>query len=435
MTGKKPTVNIPPADGIFAARRIAHSRRQRMGGIYSLVVAAGVLLNLWAAGCGNEKGSEQTAGDSALLPAAHAQTAQEGRWSQNEKITDSRHTAITEAVAHVSPAVVGINVTQVQKFVQRNPFANDPFWGNLFPELYRGRIFERQVKSLGSGFLISEDGYIVTNEHVVENATKILVTMSDGKRLDARLVGEDPATDVALLKLEGHGYPYIPMGHSDDLMVGEWVIALGNPFGLFELSGQPTVTVGVISAVNRDWGRTEDGRLYLDMIQTDAAINHGNSGGPLVNAEGQVIGMNTFIFTGSQYQDGFIGIGFAIPIDKITEVVNLLKSGKKVDRDYWLGILDVQSLDPRIVAALDLPISEGAIITQVEEASPARRAGLREYDVVVGIDDTAVTGRRSFWETLRNMDLKVGSQLTFSIVRGSQRMKITLTLTPLPKRR
>nr|NIV16614.1 PDZ domain-containing protein [Fodinibius sp.] len=235
------------------------------------------------------------------------------------------------------------------------------------------------------------------------------------------------------LKIEGENLPYLELGDSDNLIVGEWVIALGNPFGLFELNDQPTVTVGVISAVDRDWGQTETRRLYMDMIQTDAAINHGNSGGPLVNSLGQVIGMNTFIYTGSRYQEGFVGIGFAIPINRIKEIVEELHSKGSIERDYWLGILDGQDLNPYIVRALDLSINEGMIITQIERNSPAFRAGLREEDVITAANDQKISSREKFIEALSSMDLRVGDTLKFTIVRRNKELNITVKLESQPE--
>ncbi len=365
--------------------------------------------------CGEEKTVETTPGDSTFIQSAYAQGNEEQLQQNNDGLYNSRQNAITRAVTNVSPAVVGINVTQVRRYVRRNP------WSSIFPELYRDRMYERKVESVGSGFIISRDGYIVTNEHVVSNASQIVVTMTNGEHLSAELIGSDALTDIALLKISGDNFPYIEFGRSDNLIVGEWVIALGNPFGLVELNDQPTVTVGVISAIDRDWGRTKDGRLYLDMVQTDAAINHGNSGGPLVNSIGQVIGMNTFIFTGSQYNEGFVGIGFAIPIDKINEVIAEIREQGGINREYWLGIHDVRSLNRRIIRALDLNISEGVIITQIDPASPSYRSGLRDYDVIVAINGQKITGRDNFIDTLRDMDLKVGTELTFEIIREDQK--------------
>ncbi|RMI26242.1 MAG: PDZ domain-containing protein [Calditrichaeota bacterium] len=305
---------------------------------------------------------------------------------------------------------------------------DDPFWQYFFPELFRDQVYERKVESLGSGFIISEDGYVVTNEHVVGNAAEIIVTMTNGRRYEAHLVGSDYLTDIALLKIEGEDLPYIEFGDSDNLIVGEWVIALGNPFGLFELNDKPTVTVGVISAVDRDWGRTNDGRLYMDMIQTDAAINRGNSGGPLVNSLGQVIGMNAFIYTGSQYEQGFVGIGFAIPINKIKEVVAELRDRGQINRQYWLGIYDAQDVTPMIVAALELPVDYGVIISSLARNGPAYKAGLRQYDVIIEVQGTTVHNQREMLQVLRSSDLKVGDKIRVKAIRNGEVREFTITL-------
>lgn len=354
--------------------------------------------------------------------------------STTEAIYNSRQNAITAAVARVSPAVVGINVTQVRRVVQKSPFnIDDPIWRSIFPEFFRDRIYEQKIKSLGSGFIITKDGYLITNEHVVENATEILITMTSGEHYNAEIIGVDRLTDIALLKIDGKDLPFLELGDSDHLIVGEWVIALGNPFGLFELNDKPTVTVGVISAVDRDWGQTESKRLYMDMIQTDAAINHGNSGGPLVNSLGEAIGMNTFIYTGSRYQEGFVGIGFAIPINRIKEIVEELHKSGSIDRNYWLGILDGQDLNPYIVKALDLSIKEGMIITSIEKNSPAQKAGLQEEDVIVAVNDKKVTNREEFIEAISSMDLRIGDTLNFTIVRQNKRSTVSVKLAPMPE--
>ncbi|GAB4365649.1 MAG: serine protease HtrA [Calditrichia bacterium] len=353
------------------------------------------------------------------------------RAENNQNVWSTRQTAITRAASKASPAVVGINVIQVKKYVQKSPFyTDDPFWRYFFPEYFRDKVYEKRVRSLGSGFIISQDGYLITNEHVVEDAEKIVVTLPGGEQHNAVIVGKDQVSDIALLKIENEdeNLPFLEMGSSADLIVGEWVIALGNPFGLFELNDQPTVTVGVISALHRDWGRIpESNRVYLDMIQTDAAINHGNSGGPLVNALGQVIGMNTFIYTGSRYQEGFVGIGFAIPIDRIRNVVDQILQYGEVDRNYWLGF-KVQDLNPYLIRALDLNVTEGALVTQVEVGSSADKAGLRPEDVIISAQNQSVKDAGSLVEILENMDLQVGDVLKFVIIRQNQRMEINMKL-------
>ncbi|NOX36840.1 MAG: trypsin-like serine protease [Calditrichaeota bacterium] len=400
-----------------------------IGVLIGVVIALGIFHV-----CDRNGGSSATGGDSLFLNAVYARPDTEQVRENTRRLHQLRENAITRAVAKVSPAVVGINVLQVRRIVQKSPFnIDDPLWRAIFPELFRDRVYEQRIKSLGSGFLVSPDGYLITNEHVVENAAEIVVTMTNGKHYEAELVGSDWVTDIALLKIEGENFPYIEMGDSDDLIVGEWVIALGNPFGLFELNDKPTVTVGVISAVDRDWGRTETGRLYLDMIQTDAAINHGNSGGPLVNSLGQVIGMNTFIYTGSRYQEGFVGIGFAIPINRIKEVVREIKEKGGINRNYWLGILKVQDLNPFIISALGLNVDYGAIIAQIEPRSPAAKAGLKEEDVIIALNGQRIENAQHLVDVLENMDLKVGDVLTFTVVRGKTKMDIQVTLKPLPR--
>ncbi len=228
---------------------------------------------------------------------------------------NTRENAVTRAIEEYSPAVIGIHVTRIEEY-SSNPFFNDPFFSRFFPN----NIYKKRIQSLGSGVIISEDGYIVTNAHVLgDNAVEIYVTLSGGKRCRAELIGTDPLTDIALLKIDRKELPYIEMGDSDAIIIGEWVVALGNPFGLFNVSNKPIATVGIISSMNMNFGETRDGHVYQDMIQTDASINSGNSGGALVNMDGELIGINTFIFTGNDYNaSGSIGIGFAIPINRAT---------------------------------------------------------------------------------------------------------------------
>jgi len=219
-------------------------------------------------------------------------------------------------------------VTQMQEYRRRSPFSTrDPVLREFFPELFKDYRYQQEVSSLGSGFIISSDGYILTNEHVVENATEIIITMTGGEKAEAQIIGTDPKSDVALLKIDLNSLQHVKLGNSDEVILGEWAIAAGNPFGLFEINNKATVTVGVISALNRDFGEMV-GRIYQDMIQTDASINHGNSGGPLCNALGEVIGMNAFIYIDKA--EGSVGIGFAIPINRIKNLLEDLKKNKTI---------------------------------------------------------------------------------------------------------
>jgi serine protease Do len=378
--------------------------------------------------CDSTGKDQKAAEDSLFLQNAYAQTDSGSQTAAAVDIMQSRQNAITRAVSKVSPAVVGISVIQIKKYVQRSPFLNDPYWQYFFPELFRDRVYEQRVQNLGSGFLISHDGYILTNDHVAGDGVEIIVTLPGGERHKAELVGTDKVSDITLLKIDGQNFPLMEFGNSDDLIVGEWVIALGNPFGLFELSNQPTVTVGVISAINRDWGRIpETGRVYMDMIQTDAAINHGNSGGPLVNSYGQVIGMNTFIYTGSRYEEGFVGIGFAIPINKIRTVVKQIKEKGGVNRNYWMGF-KVQDLNSLIIRALDLKVDHGVIVTQVEQGSSADKAGMKTEDVIIGINDKPVADANNMVEIMADMDLQVGNVVVFRIIRNGKEQNLNMKL-------
>jgi serine protease Do len=348
----------------------------------------------------------------------------------NNDINRSRHNSITFAVEKISPAVVSVNVLQVREYVRRSPFfSRDPFLRELFPELFKDKHYQQEIKSLGSGFIISSDGYILTNDHVVEDATKIIITMLGGAEADAKIVGVDPTSDVALLKIDKNNLPYVEFGNSDEVILGEWAIAVGNPFGLFEINNKPTVTVGVVSALDRDFGEIE-GRIYQDMIQTDASINHGNSGGPLCNALGEAIGMNTFIYTGSRYSEGSVGIGFAIPINRITRLLNDLKKFKKVDRDFWVGI-KVQNLSSVIAKKMGYNSTRGVMVTYIDRGSPADIAGFKLGDIITQIENHDISNDKDIYEIIFGTDLKVGDELKFQVWRDGSQLELTLLLTSI----
>ena len=335
-------------------------------------------------------------------------------------ISSSRRNAITRAISDVSPAVVGINVFAIREFRTRNPIFDDPFFRGMFPE----RVWRQKVENLGSGFLISPDGYILTNEHLVHQATQVKVTMTDARSFDAEIIGFDYDSDVALLKIEGDDFPYIPFGDSDDILIGEWSIALGNPFGLFDIHSQSSVTVGVVSAVDRDFDRNQEGRLYLDMVQTDASINRGNSGGPLVNSQGELIGMNTIILT---EVGGSIGLGFAIPSNKLQSMYEDLRGRGSIDRDFWIG-LSMQDVSRLIALSLHLPDISGVIVTDVEKGSPAEKAGIETTDVIKEMCDRKVNDSRDIQHILRNRDLRVGDILEMNVIRGGKVEKVKVKL-------
>ncbi len=338
----------------------------------------------------------------------------------NDALYMDRRNAITRAVEKASPAVVSVNVIEVLRYT--DPFAGDP-WMEFFFGRRRSRVYERQVQSVGSGFLISPDGYIVTNEHVARNAAKITVAFFDGSTLEAELIGRDEATDLALLKVTPSSpLPYLSFTESSQPIPGEWAIALGNPFGLFEAS-EPTVTVGVISGVGRDF-QPQENRIYRDMIQTDAAINQGNSGGPLINALGEVIGVNTFIYT-STSGGGSIGLGFAVPADKAQVIVDELRENGRVDRSYYTGLrgLDVSE---RIAKALRLPENRGFIVRDVDPQSPAEAAGFRPYDVIVSFEGEQVDSQLDI--TARLYDFRPGDVVHFSVIRDGNPVELTMRL-------
>ena len=338
-------------------------------------------------------------------------------FSQSE-ISESRETAITKAIKKVGPSVACINVEQ-----KIGTYSSiDPFYRYFYPpEIY-------PMKSSGSGVVISPDGYVLTNTHVVENASKITVTLSGGEEYDAEIIGIDKTSDLALLLLNGENFPYSMMGNSDDLIIGEWVIALGNPFELFSISNQPTASVGIVSANHMDFGlQKESGRVLQNMIQTDAAINPGNSGGPLVNSKGEVIGINTFIFTGSNYSKGSIGIGFAIPINTAKKIAEELKINGSIDRSFATGLV-VKPINRSIIRYLDIPFRDGVIVVHVEKNSSAQKAGILIGDIIVTADAMKINSPSDIRDIITEKDLRSGDFIELRIYRKTKYHKIRLRL-------
>ncbi len=373
-----------------------------------------LLLALLAAGCERPAHSQQPPPQTANADRPPGQVA--------DALAESRRTAITRAVEAVTPAVVSVNVIEVREVRVRDPFA-DPFFEQFFGRRRPAdRVYQQQVQGVGSGFVISPDGYIVTNDHVAGNATRITVAFPDGAQLPAALVGTDPESDIALLKVEPERpLPYLAFEEDQDAIVGEWAVALGNPFGLFEAT-EPTVTVGVVSAVGRDLPAAADGRVLRDLIQTDAAINQGNSGGPLVNALGRVMGMNTAIFSQS---GGSVGLGFAVPAWRIERVVDELRERGAVDRTFYTG-LNVRPLSARIARALGLPDARGLVVASVDAGSPAEAAGLRPYDVVVAIEGEPVATTSDVRQRL--LDFRAGDTVRLRVVRDGAALDVPLRL-------
>lgn len=345
----------------------------------------------------------------------------------NQNVSESRQNAITRAVAKVSPSIVGINVEEVREI--QDPFANfwgnDPFFRQFFGDRGQSGPQKQVVRGLGSGYIISADGYILTNDHVAGNATKISVTLTTGETISAKLIGSDPNTDVALLKIDKSNLPYLTLGNSDDVIIGEWAIALGNPFGLFEINDKPTVTVGVISATNMKVA-ADNRRAYKDMIQTDASINSGNSGGPLVNADGEVIGMNTIIYTGGNGSNGSIGVGFAISINRVRKIMEELKANGKIERNFNVGF-NIQGIDERIAKYYNLEDTKGVIVTQVARGGAADDAGLKPEDIITNANGEIIRNEQDILSVVN--DLRVGETLKMKIIRNKSEKEIEIKLT------
>ncbi len=349
-----------------------------------------------------------------------------------ETLTAQRHNALTRAVELCSPAVVGITVTDEREVVYRDPFSSwffdDPIFRFFFgePREYRHRY---TIRNLGSGFIISPDGYVVTNQHVIgQTPRRITVTLVGGEHYEAELIGSDYTSDIALLKLRSNtrqSFPFVRLGNSDSVLVGEWVLAFGNPFGLFDINAKPTVTVGVVS--NTGVSFQQEGRIYRGMIQTDAAISSGNSGGPLVNALGEVIGVNAAIISTAQSWQGAgsIGIGFAIPINRVKRILERLRRDGYIDRaiDIGLRLSDPERYEPA-------SRERGALVVSVRRGSPADRAGLEPGDLITAIDGIAVQGSRD--AELIFADSIVGERLRIQFLRGGRTLTTELTVGKRP---
>ena len=340
-------------------------------------------------------------------------------FSKDLSVLDGRQTKITKAIKNISNSVVGINVTQISR--NNNLYYNP--WNNFFQ-----KNNNYKVQNSGSGVLISSDGYIITNAHVIENAVEIIVILMGGGEYKASIIGADFATDIAVLKIKGLNFEYAQLGNSDDLILGEWVIALGNPLGLFSLSDKATATIGILSGMNMDFGLKESGRVYQNMIQTDAAINSGNSGGPLINILGEVIGINTFIMTGSGYTAGSIGIGFAIPINLVNEIAKELKQHGKVERKFQTGI-SVQPVDKYIKQYLRLPSNNGVIITDIEKKSEGDKAGLRIGDIILKVESQLVNNRTGILKIISESLKKTGDYITLLIWRDGKQIEMKILLS------
>jgi serine protease Do len=396
--------------------------------IYIFLLSIGLLVS----GCnqnnqseGGEKSSsfmgQSSGGDAEGATSASQRSRQNGSTVANDSLVrQSRKNAITQAVQRVSPAVVSITVTEV---VQGRRRVIDEYFRRFYIPT------EREFSSIGSGFIISKDGLVVTNEHVAAaGAKKIMISLpegSEGSQYEAEVIGTDELADLALLKIKAdREFPFIDFGNSDEVIVGEWSLAVGNPFGLFKAS-QPSVTVGVVSALHRDFRPNPNKpRVYLDMIQTDAAINSGNSGGPLVNSEGRVIGVNTFIFTGGT-SGGFVGLGFAIPSNRVKKIIKQLASSGEVKMGYDLG-LETTPMTYQLVAENNLPAIMGLFVTSVNRDGPAFESGIVPGDIIIKIGDERVQSQMHAQALFR--EYTAGDSLRVELLRDNERYETKVKL-------
>ncbi|TPW16898.1 MAG: HtrA2 peptidase [bacterium] len=345
-----------------------------------------------------------------------------------DPIGEGRRNAIVNAAELAGKGVVSITAVESRTYsVSPIPRGFEDVYSQFFGAV-PGHTYREDVPKFGSGFILDRAGHVMTNAHVVAGAEEIQVTLADGRQLTGKVLGSDPAHDLAVIKVDGKELPAVSIGNSDDLLVGEWAIAIGNPFGHLLGDSHPTVTVGVISATNRDINvNLADGGIYKNMIQTDAAINRGNSGGALVNARGEVIGVNTFIFTEG---GGSLGIGFAIPINTAAQVAReIIETGHV--REVWIGI-SVVSLSPYLAARLGTQDTRGCVLSQLERGSPADRAGLEVGDIVRAIDGTAVVDAPSARRQI--FGAKAGDTLVLRVERSGRTRDFGIRLENMPDR-
>ncbi|MDQ7823837.1 MAG: trypsin-like peptidase domain-containing protein [Candidatus Eremiobacteraeota bacterium] len=333
------------------------------------------------------------------------------------RITDDRN-AVIRAVKLISPAVVNIDTSSARKVTKSREFPAEKFFREFFGDSIPFNQYEEQIiprKGKGSGVIISSDGYILTNDHVVRGADEILVTLSNKQQHKAVLKGADRVSDIAILKIEAKSLPVAKLGDSDRAEVGEWVIAVGNPYGY-----DHTVTAGVISGRGRNL--SDGSKEYQDLLQTDAAINPGNSGGPLVNLDGEVIGINTAIMPFAQ------GIGFAIPINVARKIKDELATRGKISRPY-MGVY-MQELTPDLVDYLKLPFKEGIVVSGTVEGSPAESAGLRKGDVIQEIDRNRVKTADEIRKVVQSH--KAGEEIRLLVWRSGKQEVVTVKIGEMP---
>lgn len=341
----------------------------------------------------------------------NAEPQQDKPYLSLEVLSDS----IADIAEKVGPAVVNIDTIRMVK--TDFPFFDDPIFRRFFRREFEE--FRRTIpqKGTGSGFIINQEGYILTNEHVVHKADKIKVTLSDGREFTGKVIGSDMSSDMAIVKIQADHLPTVTLGNSDELRVGEIVIAIGNPYGL-----QQTVTMGVVSAKGRSITVGIEGYVYRNFIQTDTAINPGNSGGPLLNIKGEVVGINTAIIPFAQ------GIGFAIPINiakrNIDDLINLGKV-----RRSWLGVY-IQEVTPEIAEQFNLPEAKGVLVGDVIEDSPAEEAGIKIGDIIAKVNDEEVNSPEELQDKIRDID--IGKKVNIEIMRDGKVINFIVKIGEMP---
>lgn len=352
----------------------------------------------------------------------------------------SLENAISNVANTTGKAVVSISTEHTAKigegrrysfgypFGGESPFGEDEFFRKFFDEFF-GETPQREYKQigLGSGVIIDAEGYILTNEHVIGDADKITVTLSDGREFKGEIKGQDQRSDLAIIKINAHNLPVALLGDSDSVKIGQWVVAIGNPFGFAMQNPEPTVTAGVISALHRSLGRgLSRERDYSDLIQTDAAINPGNSGGPLVNIKGEIIGINVAIVSTT---GGYQGIGFAVPINTAKRIVSRLIEGKKVLYG-WLGVT-VQDLTEDLAKHFGLSEKNGVLVAGVVENGPSQKGGIKEGDIIKEFDNKPVNNVRTLLSIVGKTE--VGRRVKVSIARNKKELSLEVEVAERPQ--
>lgn len=347
--------------------------------------------------------------------------------------------AVINVAKTTGRAVVSISTEHTAKiggkkrmYFNNQPFNNSPFGDdeifNRFFKDFMGDMPDTEFKQegLGSGVIIDAEGYILTNEHVIDGADKMTVTLPDGREFKAELKGKDERSDLAVIKIDAHNLPIASLGDSDNTKIGQWVVAIGNPFGFSTQNPEPTVTTGVISALHRSLGRVlSRDRDYNDLVQTDAAINPGNSGGPLVNLKGEVIGINVAIFSTT---GGYQGIGFAIPINNAKRVISRLIEGKKITYS-WLGVT-VQDINDDLASYFGLPNKNGILVAKVLEDGPASKGGMKEKDIIKQLDNKAVSNVKELLAAVSKAE--IGKKIKVLVLRDKKDVVLEVLIGERP---